>query len=341
MLQLIRVPSGEMQECFYSILLHYGLDSKKASLCAKIFTDNSLEGVYSHGVNRFSRFIDNIRRGYIRIEATPKKVASAGNLEQWDGQFGPGPVNASMATDRSMELAEQQGLGMVALSNTNHWMRGGTYGWNCAKKGYAFIGWTNTIANLPPWGAKKVKLGNNPLIIAVPYGKEAVVLDMAMSQYSYGKMKDMATKGQTLPLPGGFDQTDNMTVDPSEILYTKRPLPAGYWKGAGLALMLDLLATTLSGGLSTSQITQQGQEEYGVSQVFTAISLNKLPNYPAIEETLRQVIEDYLSAETVDQQATIRYPGQNILKIRNENMKQGIPVHPLVWKEIEALKPRT
>lgn len=335
--QLIRVPFDEMKNQFYQVLIKLNFSDEKAETCADIFTGNSLDGIYSHGVNRFSRFVEYIQKGYIDVDAKPEKVAAMGNLEQWNGKLGPGPINANVASERSMELASKHGFGLVALANTNHWMRGGTYGWQCAKKGFAFIGWTNTIGNLPAWGAMESKLGNNPLVIAIPRGDEAIVLDMAMSQYSYGKMEDLAKTGGQLSQPGGFNDAGELTTDPAEILETGRALPIGYWKGTGLSLMLDLFATILSAGLSTSEVSKHGADEYGVSQVFIAIDLKKLPNFPAIETTLTQILDDYLSATPVDEKSTIRYPGQNILKTRKENLELGIPVNPQTWENIKNL----
>ncbi|MGD9557609.1 MAG: 3-dehydro-L-gulonate 2-dehydrogenase [Mangrovibacterium sp.] len=333
----LRIPHEEMHHVFLSILLQSGFGAERAQTCAGIFTNNSMEGVYSHGVNRFFHFVDYIRKGFIQPQAVPEQKAIAGCLEQWDGNLGPGPLNALFASERSMALADEHGVGMVALSRTNHWMRGGTYGWHCAGKGYAFIGWTNTIANLPPWGSAENKLGNNPLVIAVPFQNEAIVLDMAMSQFSYGKLHEMDDRQQELPVFGGYDLSGKLTVIPGDILRANRPLPIGYWKGSSLSLMLDILAAILSGGLSTSAVTQQNKHEYGVSQVFVSVSLKKLPGYSSIQETLRQIISDYLSAIPESEQNTVRYPGQHLAAIRSRNMEKGIPVHPAVWSRITGL----
>ncbi|WP_423129170.1 3-dehydro-L-gulonate 2-dehydrogenase [Gaoshiqia sp. Z1-71] len=333
----IRISASEMKDRFNQILLTHGFTMERALHCARIFTENSIDGIYSHGVNRFTRFIENIRDGYINPNAVPVKIAEAGNMEQWNGQLGPGPINAMLAAKRSMELAQTHGMGLVALANTNHWMRGGTYGWHCAKQGFVFIGWTNTIANLPAWGARGSRLGNNPLVIALPYGDEAIVLDMAMSQYSYGKLEVLAGKGEQLPFPGGFDKNGELTTDPAEILETGRALPIGFWKGSALSFMLDLLATILSAGLSTSEISRQDPVEYGVSQVYLTIDLKKLQNYPLIQQSLQQMTSSLLSSVTVDEKTEIRYPGQQVVKTRKENLEKGIPVHPEVWEKINNL----
>src|SRR5205823_8565062 len=114
---------------------------------------------------------------------------------------------------------------------------------------------TNTMPNLPPWGASDSRVGYNPLVVAVPRTQGHVVLDMAMSQISYGALASYRMRGELLPLDGGFASQGNLTRDRGAIEASARPLPIGYSKGSGLALMLDLLATLLSGGLGTYQIT--------------------------------------------------------------------------------------
>ncbi|WP_321288053.1 3-dehydro-L-gulonate 2-dehydrogenase [uncultured Sunxiuqinia sp.] len=327
----------DMKRQFIRILTEMDFPEDKAQTCARIFAENSLDGIYSHGVNRFPRFVEYVQKGYINPHSKAEKVARMGGIEQWDGKLAPGTTNALLASERVMQLALENGIGLLALGNTNHWMRGGTYGWHCAKKGFAFIGWTNTIANLPAWGAKECKLGNNPLVFAIPYQDEAIVLDMAMSQYSYGKMEDLQRKNEQLPLPGGFNKKDELSTLPGEILETRRPLPIGYWKGAGLSLMLDLLATILSAGLSTSQITRQSQDEYGISQVFVAIDLKQLPNFPTIEKAIQAILDDFLKAEKTDPDGAIRYPGQHAVKTRMEHLKNGIPVSEQIWNDILGL----
>lgn len=318
------------------ILLKYKFDEERAKQCAAIFTTSSVDGIYTHGINRFTRFVEYVRKGYINPDARPLLKKKAGNIEQWDGNLGPGPLNGIIATERAMQLAKEGGIGCVGLSNTNHWMRGGSYGWQAAEKGFAFIGFTNTIANMPAWGALDQKLGNNPLVIAIPYKEEAIVLDMAMSQYSFGAMEMAVIKKESLSYQGGFDKDGNLTSDPLAILSTRRPLPIGYWKGAGLSLLLDILAVLLSGGLSTQEISRK-EAEHSVSQVFIVIDLNQLADRPAITSTLQLIIDDYLQSIPQDSTTKITYPGQRVIETRKRNMENGIPVLKEVWEQVLAL----
>lgn len=332
----IRIFYAEMESVFHKILVKHSFSEAKAAVCARIFADNSLDGVYTHGVNRFPKFVQMVSENYVVGRNEPSKIGGFGALEQWNGNLGPGPNNAIVCTARAMELADANGIGCVALCNTNHWMRGGTYGWKAAKKGYAFICWTNTIANMPGWGAKDSHLGNNPLILAIPKDDEAIVLDMAVSQFSYGAMEKFAMQGKTLPVPGGYDEKGQMTTDPTKVLKTQRSLPIGYWKGSGLSLLLDILAAVLSSGRATYEITEQ-KVESAVSQVFIAISLSNLHNSSAINTVINNIVRDYHSASPDDSNNAILYPGERVLQTRNKNSVEGIPVNMEVWSEILKL----
>ena len=325
-----------MQEAFARILQKQGFTPDRAQQCAEIFTANSVDGVYTHGVNRFPRFVQYLQKGFVKPGAAPSLKSAFAGIEQWDGNLGPGTLNAMFATDRAVALSRQYGMGCVALGNTHHWMRGGSYGWRAARQGVVFIGWTNTIANMPAWGAKDSRLGNNPLIMAIPYHDEAIVLDIAMSQYSFGAMELAQMKNEPLGQYGGYDKNGQLTSDPAAILESRRPLPIGYWKGAGLALLLDLLATLLSGGLSTAEISRK-EVEYALSQVFIAIDITKLPNHSGIGGILDGIISDYRQSVPQDGQSRISYPGERVLHTRAQNLAAGIPVLAQVWEQVSQL----
>ncbi len=332
----LTISKETMQSTFEEILLKNGFNETKAKTCAEIFTINSLDGIYTHGVNRFPRFIKYLKGGFVKPDSEPSLVSKFGGIEQWDGNLGPGPLNAIYATERAMSLAAENGIGCVGLANTNHWMRGGTYGWQAAKAGFVFIGWTNTIANMPAWGATDAKLGNNPLVMALPYDNEAIVLDMAMSQYSFGAMELAAMKGEKLSVIGGFDSEGNLTDDPNAILKSWRSMPVGYWKGAGLSLLLDILSAVLSGGLSTHEISKE-EIEYRLSQVYIAIDISKLGNHSAISAAVAQIIEDYHQSNPISETKKITFPGERVLNTRAKNTVNGIPVLKNVWEEILSL----
>ncbi len=329
----ITISAKKMQKTLKNILLKHHFPKKRAEECATIFTQNSVDGIYTHGINRFPRFVQYIQKGYVIPDAKPTLRHRFGGIEQWHGNLGAGPSNAIFATERAMKLAKKYGIGCVALAHTNHWMRGGAYGWQAAKAGFTFIGWTNTTANMPAWGADNPKLGNNPLVFATPYGEEALVLDMAMSQFSFGAMELAVLKNEKLPVVGGYDKAGNLTNDPALILDSWRSLPIGFWKGAGLSFLLDVLAAILANGLATHEITQK-PAEMASSQVFIAIDMSKMANYSSISTTIDGIIQDYKTSIPINEQSNISYPSERVLATRLKNIEAGIPVLESVWQEV-------
>ncbi len=298
-----------MKETFRSILLKHGFGEKEAEIGASVFADNSLYGVYTHGLNRFPKIIEDTDKGFINPSARVETVFSAGAFERWDGHRGFGPVNAALAIDRAMELASEHAVGIVALGNNNHWLRGGTYGLMAAGKGYASICWTNTIANLPPWGGRDPKLGNNPLVISVPRRNGVhFVLDIAMSQFSYGKLELYRLNGKKLPFPGGYDEDGKLTDDPAAIEKTRRSLPIGYHKGSGLSLALDLLGSMLALGNTVGDITSSGAES-GVTQIMMAFDPRMTGSMDDEDSIISRIIDFTQSSAPVEEDGKVLYPG--------------------------------
>jgi 3-dehydro-L-gulonate 2-dehydrogenase len=338
---MTRIKFDEMQATIKAAFLLAGMPEEKAGICARIHTESSRDGVYSHGLNRVERFVEYLNKKWVDADAEPGLEVALGAMEIYNGNLGPGILNAQFAMNRATELAEVVGFGIVSLKNTTHWMRGGTYGWQAAAKGYMAICWTNTESCMPAWGAKSECIGNNPFIMAVPREGNPVVLDMAMSQYSYGKLQVTRLKGQKLPYPGGFDHTGNLTDTPGFIEETRRILPMGYWKGSGFAVMLDLIAALLSGGLTTAGIDKAGKGSCGsCCQVFIAIDPSKWNTKEFVEQAVAETIEQLKAAVPVQEGGEIYYPGEQSQKNREVNSELGIPVDDSVWARVKELAKR-
>lgn len=333
----MRIPFDEMKEVIKKVFLKYGLSEEKADLCAQIHTETSRDGVYSHGTNRVARFVRYINNGWVDVNASPEKEREYGAVAVYNGNLGPGITNAFYATDRAIELAEKYGIGLVGLRNTTHWMRGGTYGLYAARKGYVMISWTNTESCMPPWGGKEIRLGNNPLVIAAPTDDEPVMIDMAMSQYAYGKLQVTRLAGKKLPYPGGFDKDGNLTDEPAPIEESMRILPTGYWKGSSLAFMLDILGAILTDGIGAADIDQIEKGSCGgASQVFIVIDPSRLTEKDHMYEVIQKAKDYIKSSALAENTKSIWYPGEDFVIAKQEN-SESIFVDDTVWAEILSL----
>ncbi|SDD60237.1 3-dehydro-L-gulonate 2-dehydrogenase [Pricia antarctica] len=332
----LTIPFDEMQEVLYRLFRKHSFMEEKAKLLAKTHSETTLDGVNSHGINRVPLFIEYVENGVIKVNAEAEKMEAFGSIERWDGNSGPGIINAIKCTDRAVALAKEHGMGLVALRNNNHWMRGGTYGWRAADEGCISILFTNTQPNMPPWGGKDSRLGNNPFIVGIPRAAGHVVLDMAISQFAFGTINNYKLKGEKLPYSGGWDNQGELSKDPEKILGNQRGLPIGYWKGSALSMVLDMLATLLSAGKSTYKI---GQDDYetGVSQVFLCVYPEIFGDNGLQEKLLNEIIDYTHDVEPLEKGGRTYYPGERTLQTRKKNLAEGIPVSAEVWEKVLQL----
>ena len=332
-----RIAYEEMKRQFARVLESRGFSAGDARSAAEIFAQNSLAGVYSHGLNRFPRVVEYLDKGEIDPNARATCVMRMGAIERWDGHRGFGPLNAWRAMERACALAKEYGVGVVALGNNNHWMRGGTYGWLAADLGCIGICWSNTMPNMPAWGGKDRKIGNNPLVMAVPRSNgEHAVIDCAVSQFSYGKIEDCRLRGVQLPVPGGYNEAGELTTDPAEIEKTWRVLPMGYWKGSGLSIVLDLIATVLTNGNSVAKIGTFG-DEVGLTQIMIAIDPGKFNTSGETDDIVNGILADVKASVPAQEGGEVFYPGEMELARIRENREQGIPVIEEVWQRVLAM----
>jgi len=326
----------ELYQTLFDILNQNGFRNDQAEICATIFANSTIDGYHSHGINRFAEFLKSLTNGYIQLEVMPVKQLSLGSFERWDAKLGPGPLNAHFAMNRAIQLAKNHGMSCVALQNSSHWMRGGSYGWQAANAECIGICFTNTEPNMPSWGAKSANTGNNPLIVSVPHTDGHIVLDMSLSQFSYGKMWQLDMEGEELPFPGGFNEKGELTTVPKDIVSTKRLLPTGYWKGSGLSIMLDLISTLLSSGRSTSKIGEL-EAEYGLSQVFICFDTKQMNSDSKHHALVNEIISFVQEATPVNENGTIEYPGSSTRKRREKNMRDGVEINDQVWQNVKSL----
>lgn len=333
---MINVRYEEAVEAMEKGLLRY-LPREKAHRFAEIFAGNSRDGVHSHGMNRYPRYLQDIERGLCDPGVTEaERVSGLGALEVWDAHFGVGPLIAEQVTRRAIELAREHGIACVALRNNSHWLRAGRYGLMMADAGMAGICFTNTCMNLTAYGAKQNSVGNNPITLAIPRKKGSLVMDMAVSQYSFGKIEIMAQQGRMLDTPVGFDTHGQLSCDPAEIRKSGLMLPMALWKGSALSIMLDLMAATLSLGRTALQIGTPADGEKGMSQVFICLNPAAVVDMDRADAQIEETLA-FLNGLTVDgRNAGVHAPGENLARTRERCDREGIPVTEQTWEKILA-----
>ena len=183
------------------------------------------------------------------------------------------------------------------------------------------------------WGAKESSIGNNPFVISVPQKDGAhFIFDSAMSQYSYGQLHAHRLRGEQTPFPCGYDDEGAFTCDPGTVERNGRLLPMGYWKGSGLSVALDLVATVLACGLTVSDVGKMGDER-GLTQVMIAIDPLKLNDSSTVESYVDRILSDLKASVSIDGRP-LRYPGERLFKTRTDNRENGISVNDEIYSGV-------
>lgn len=333
----MRVKYEDLKDTIKKALIANGVAENQAEEMAKIHSDSSLRGVNSHGLNRIPRLIEFINKGLINMNGDLELKNSFGSIENYDANLGFGSLNSVKAANRVVELAEKNGIGLVSLKNSTHWMRAGTYGEIIAEKGMIGILWTNTESLMPLWGSSEKSVGNNPVCIAISSDTGDIILDMAMSQYSYGKLDTYIKKGELLPYPGGFDKDGNLTSNPKDILDSSRLIPVGYWKGSGLSFCLDVVASLLSTGKSTFDLDDDNAFNCtGCSQIFLAINPGIFSTEEENNELLNKIKDRLHSVYSIDPKSKVRYPGEGLDQRQKSNLEKGIEVDDDYYNKVKS-----
>lgn len=331
----IRVAADEVKTKIKAAMLNAGLSEEQAELCAGIHSQSSADGVESHGLNRVPRFVEYVRKGWVNPQGSPQKIGGRGAVENYDGQLGIGITNAIFCADRAMALAREHGIGCVTLRNTTHWMRGGSYAWRMAEAGFVGLSWINTESCMPLWGSDEPSIGNNPFCVAIPRENGPVVLDMAMSQYSYGKLGVYRLAGRQLPYAGGFDTDGKLTTDPGAIEDSRRILPTGYWKGSGMALALDMAAAMMANGKTGAVLDEEQRGSCtGCCQIFIAYDPYLFGEKEELQAMMDARIDAVHKAHPDRENGRVLYPGERTLADRARSIQEGIQVDEQVWAQV-------
>ncbi len=183
------------------------------------------------------------------IEKLPCRFAAS---EIWNAHRKLGQATAYAAIERCIELADTYGIGMVSVDNAFHYLWGGGYVMEAAKRGYiAYTNCTAALTEVVPFQGKHPTLGTNPHSWGFPTTDALgypIVIDWATSVVAMGRVQQLAREGLPLPENAAVDENGTPTTDASKAKYL---LPFGAHKGYGLSLINEIVAAFIGGGLPT------------------------------------------------------------------------------------------
>ncbi len=226
------------------ILTRLDIPEEDAYIVADVTMDADLKGFTSHGIGRFPQYVKGLKVGTIDPEAeiTVEEETAATALLNGNHKFGH--VVTYKGMEMAMKKAEQTGIGLVGIHNSNHFGVAGYYSDMAIMQDMIGFVIANTEPAVAPIGGKEPIIGTNPIAIGIPANKNYVSVDMATSASARGKLLEALRKGQKIPENVALDCEGNPTVDPEAALKGSI-LPFGAHKGYALAFMVEILAGPL------------------------------------------------------------------------------------------------
>ena len=335
------VNAGDLRTFVEQVYQTVGASKEYAQISAEVLVEANLCGVDSHGVRMLPGFVTLVRNGKIKPQARIQVIRETPVIAHLDANLAPGHVVSVQSMKMAVKKAKTSGIGFVLVRNSTHWGRAAYYSVLAAREGCAGICFVNTESNMPYWGTRAPRIGNNPLSIGVPRASgEPIVLDMAMSQAAFFKIVLYNREGKKVPLGWGVDEQGRPTDDPAAILKSKRLVSTGQHKGSGLALMTDILTGILSGGMFCGELLGEAKgmpHSTGYAQAFMAIDIAFFLSLEAFQRRVDELVAYVKGGPPAEGLSEIHIPGERSWRERALREKVGIPLDEITLGELRTL----
>jgi L-2-hydroxycarboxylate dehydrogenase (NAD+) len=332
----MRVDAEELRALGERILHAHGVEPACASIQIDLLLDAQMRGYASHGLLRLRRIVERIEAGVTAPNATGRHEWQGSTQLLVDGERGLGPVVAMSALAAVEERAREHGIAIAVIRNSNHIGMLAWFGEHVAGKGLTLIGATISEALVHPWGGRHAMLGTNPLCIAVPAQPAPLVLDMATSLVSMGKIHDHANRGAALPEGWALDAAGNPTTD-ATAAKAGAIAPFGGAKGYALGLALEVLVTSLAGSAIGTDVvgTLDSEQVCNKGDIFIVIAPRQGADVAAL---VSRYLDEIRNGEPADPASPVTVPGDRARRTSARSKAEGVELEEGLWKDLLALE---
>ncbi|WP_202867437.1 Ldh family oxidoreductase [Kribbella pittospori] len=312
------------------LLVAAGVPAAAAAQQAELLLVAEAKGVPSHGLLRLPRLLRRLGNGIASPTNTGKHEWLSPCYLSVDGEQGLGPVVALRALEAVVPAAERHGVAVCSITNNNHLGMLGFYAGRMAERGVVCLGMTTSEALVHPWGGTEAILGTNPLALGVPAQPHPLVLDMATSQVSMGKVHDHALRGVPLEPGWALDAAGNPTVDPVAAKCGSIA-PFGGAKGYGLGLGLGAMVTFLTGAAYGTAVggTLDDTRPSNKGDLFILMSGGG--------HSASEYLDQVRGSRPADPASPVAVPGDGARARYQESVAHGIEIADELWRELTAL----
>lgn len=254
----VRVSAEQLRIQIETILRAWGMPVGHGAVTAERMVEADLRGIDAHGIVMLPLYERLLKDGHLIIDPEVKIVRETPVTGVIDGGGGLGHYPSTLAMNLAVVKCSKAGLAVITVRNSQHYGAAGVYAVRAADHG--FIGVSTSAVYRPslvPTFAAEPRFGTNPIAFAAPTKRnQPFVLDMATSAVAIGKLKLAAFAGEPIPEGWVVDDDGQPVTDSMEALALRRMVPlgggreSGGHKGYGLAAMVEILSSVLSGAMA-------------------------------------------------------------------------------------------
>ena len=320
-----------IQKFIQNIFLKLEMNDNDALKVSRLILQSDLYGVNTHGIFRLPNYVKRITEGGMNMKPDIKVIKERQSTALLDGDNGLGHLIMEKASNLAVKKAAKTGIAWVGVRNSNHAGAGATYAIMPLKKKmvgiYLAVGSAN---HLPPWGGIDMLLSTNPIAIAIPASsKPPIILDMATTNTSYGKVKVAAANNETMPI-GWMQDKNGKPITNAKKAKNGFLIPIGGPKGYGLSLMIGILAGSMNGaafGKNVIDFNNDFKTTTNTGHVLIAIDVEAFMSFESFANEIDNIWNVIKSSKKMKGYSNIRLPGENRHFMYQENIKNGIEIN--------------
>ena len=347
----IRVDVQHAIELITDIFKAKSCNDNEAKTIAERLAGSNLVGHDSHGIARVPRYVEWMEKGWVFPNLKPEIVIDAGAMGCLDAKQGFGQVAGEYAVDDGILRAKKHGVSVVGLRNSGHLGRIGDWAERAADADLISFHFVNVRGSLlvAPFGGSDRRGSTSPLAIGIPSkDKDHIILDMATSTVAEGKVMVAQKGGKQLPHGALIDSTGKLTTNP-EAMYGKIrddevPNPDkgtgaitafGLHKGSGINFMMEMLGGALTGNGVCGALNEKERRKFSNGMLSIYIEVEKLVDFDYFIQEVKSYAEFVRASKPSQNNDKVLIPGDKEISTKEERLKFGLPVPPLVWENIK------
>lgn len=343
-----RVPMADLLGLASRVLTAVGMRPVDADLLARSLVEADATGVHTHGLSRLAPYVSQLRSGQVNACPQEKVLSESAGALLIDADSGFGAPVGVRALEQAMDKARTAGVALAGVRRVAHFGAAGFFTRQAAQHGFLAFAMSSSSPSVVPFGGRGPRIGNSPMSFAAPgeHGPE-LVADMAQSMSSRGRIKLARDTGTPLPEGWAVDAEGRPTTDPALAL-GGGVLTSGGHKGSAMSLVVEMLASGLTGANLSQAVTLSGftgasadagrpDLDVTVGNLYLVIDADLFGDAAGVRDRATRIARHVRASEPAPGVAQVHAPGDIEAGHFERARREGVPLGETTLRELARL----